>query len=80
MVSDYYTETDRISPHFNHRLQVWGDGVWQCLTCEGMLCDRCHEVNVHGEGERCPECVQEAHEAREQDYYDALAKDEGGQG
>ena len=44
------------------------------------MCRTCHEVPVHEEDERCPECVQEAHEAREQDYYDALAKDEGGQG
>ena len=40
------------------------------------MCRACHEVSVHEEDERCPECVQEAYEAREQDYYDALAKDE----
>lgn len=41
-----------------------------------ILCPRCHEVPVHDEDERCPECVVEVYEAREQDYYDALAKDE----
>ena len=40
------------------------------------MCRACHEVSVHEEDERCPECVQEAYEAREQDYYDALAKDD----
>ena len=45
-----------------------------------LTCKRCREFSVHDEDELCPECVAEVWEAREQDYYDNLAKEEGGQG
>ena len=45
-----------------------------------LTCKRCREFSVPDEDELCPECVAEVWEAREQDYYDNLAKDEGGQG
>ena len=45
-----------------------------------VTCKRCREFSVHDEDDLCPECVAEVWEAREAEYYDARAKDEGGQG
>mgnify|MGYP001598036774 CR=1 FL=1 len=46
----------------------------------GATCKRCRLFSVPDEDELCAECIQEVWEAREQDYYDARAKEEGGQG
>ena len=45
-----------------------------------LVCKRCRLFSVPDEDELCAECIQEIWEAREQDYHDNLAKDEGGQG
>ena len=42
---------------------------------DGFVCKRCREYSVPDEDELCAECVQEIWEAREQDYYDNLAKE-----
>ena len=43
-------------------------------------CVACHDVLVQDEDERCPECLAEYWESRREQYYDNLAKEEGGQG
>jgi len=52
---DLYEETDRISPHFAHTLEVWGDGEWRCMTCGPLTCPDC--ATITDDGERCGECL-----------------------
>ena len=45
-----------------------------------VMCQGCGVVPVQDEDRKCPECVQDEWEAREDEYYDALSKtDEGGE-
>ena len=75
MRCDWHEETDRISPHYTHIIQTWGDGNWTCVDCEGLKCDRCREYDVANEGDKCGECISE-----EAEYFSDYYLDEGGNG
>ena len=70
---DWYESDDRLSAHYGHILQVWGDGSSLCSTCEGVKCDKCRQYDVEDEGELCNECLSE-----EAEYWSDYYREEGG--